>query len=381
MSAPWPGSLESPIERSTQVSLESIPPVEPVEVGLYGPGTGEVPRLRRSWITALRLLPRLATYAANPFRLSAARAMSEFGCAIAAPRIQREFEDFARTPAGRERVQERCELSALLDDHKTLAALPEDSLGREYLALVCGAYMGGDGGEGTMSGAGSFLDHLHIDEAAERMGWPQAIVWYLRRITLTHDLTHVFTGYGTDNAGEFANIAYTIGHFRIHALVPVVIASMFAVKPAVGRRAWCRYLWAAYRRGLRQRERLSQLDYEALLPLPMAEVDRTSGHRSVRRRPPGRADRRRARLPEHQSADAADELKPICSPATASCSRLGRIASRRKLVRVTRIEECLAQPGPRAVPRRRRNPRRGSLRPYTAPYPVVPGRRAPRRAQ
>jgi hypothetical protein len=89
---------------------------------------------------------------------------------------------------------------------------------------------------------------------------------------LTDDLTHVFIGYGTDNAGEFANIAYTAGHFRVHAVFPVVIASMVAVKPAAGRRAWCRYLWAAYRRGRRQREKLSQLDYEGLLALPMAQV-------------------------------------------------------------------------------------------------------------
>jgi ubiquinone biosynthesis protein COQ4 len=224
-----------------------------------------------------RLLPKLSTYALNPFRLSAAQAMSEFVCAVAAPRFQAEFEMFAASAAGRERLQKHSDLTALLDDHESLDQLPEGSLGREYVAFVRGAYMGDVGADGTMTEAASFLDLLGIDEAAQRMGWPGEIVWYLRRMVLTHDLTHVFTGYGTDNAGEFANIAYTVGHFRIHALFPIVLISMLVVKPERGRRAWCRYLWAAYRRGRSQREDLSQLDYETLLTLPLPEVLRRIG--------------------------------------------------------------------------------------------------------
>jgi hypothetical protein len=73
--------------------------------------------------------------------------MSEFVCAVAAPRIQKEYEEFASSRVGRLRIQERSDLATRLDDHAALAALPEGSLGREYLAFVRGACMGDAGVE------------------------------------------------------------------------------------------------------------------------------------------------------------------------------------------------------------------------------------------
>jgi ubiquinone biosynthesis protein COQ4 len=230
------------------------------------------PRLRRSWRDFPRCARLLIYYIWNgPFSLSSGRAITEFILRICGPRVQKEFDRFAATPGGRQLLAERPELAAVLDDHEALAAMPDGSFGREYLSFVTGGYAGEIGAEGTMTEASSFLELLELDEVAADLDWPEDIVWFMRRATLSHDLTHVFTGYGTDNAGEFANIAYTAGHFRLHVLLPVLVALGLA-RPEVGRRRWMRYLRAAYGRGRRQSGLLTDLAYERLLLLSLDEV-------------------------------------------------------------------------------------------------------------
>jgi ubiquinone biosynthesis protein COQ4 len=233
-------------------------------------------RLERSWSAVLRTTPRILTYARNPFALSSARSMTEFVLSIGGPRIQREFDEFASTEVGRRLLEERPDLASVLDDHEALRALPEGSLGRAYLALIQGESMGDCGAEDTMSEANFFVDILRVEEIGGTLKWPPEIIWFMRRLTMTHDLTHVFTGYGTDNAGEFANIAYTIGHFRLHVLTPV-LAGLALAAPKVGRRRWVKYVLAAYRRGRHQRRKLAHLDYETMLRLHLEDVRREVG--------------------------------------------------------------------------------------------------------
>ena len=208
----------------------------------------------------------------GPFALSSARAVTELVVRLSRARAEREFEEFASTEHGKRLISERSDLAAKLDDHESLARMPEGSLGRAYLDFMLGM-MGAD--EAVMAEAGGFLSLLRLGEVAEELGYPDELIWFLRRIAMTHDLSHLFTGYGTDNAGEFANIAYTAGHFRIRALIPISLGISLVAKPEThGRGEWFRYLWAAYQRGKNQSESLIQLDYESLLSLQLEDVQR-----------------------------------------------------------------------------------------------------------
>jgi ubiquinone biosynthesis protein COQ4 len=228
----------------------------------------------------LRDLPRCAYlgtyYVANgPFALSSARAITEVVFRLSRARAEQEFARFVATEHGRRLLAEGSELAAKLDDHASLASMPDGSLGRAYLEFMQGM-LGAD--EEVMAEAGGFLSLLRIDEVGKELGYPAELIWFLRRLTMTHDLTHLFTGYGTDNAGEFANIAYTTGHFQIKALIPIALGLSLVARPEDhGRTQWWRYLWTAYTRGKNQRESLIQLDYESLLPLQVEEVQRLIG--------------------------------------------------------------------------------------------------------
>jgi len=237
------------------------------------PGTPSPSARRPSVGDVARAAYLVAKYVQQgPFRLSSARRMVEAVFHLIGPRVEREYATYAATELGQRRIAERSDLAALLDDHARLAQMPEGSLGRRYLDFFAGGMMGETGQDAdVVKGATGFVELLRIGDAARKMGWPEEYVWFVERLTLTHDLTHVFTGYGTDNAGEFANIAYTCTHLRVLPLVPVVAAS-FLLAPDVGRVRWARYLLGAMRRGRTQKRSLVELDYESLLEMQIEDV-------------------------------------------------------------------------------------------------------------
>lgn len=235
--------------------------------------------MRRQLEFVFRDLPRCAYlgayYVANgPFALSSARAITELVFRVARGRVQAEFDAFVQTEQGRRLFEERSDLATHLDDRETLSAMPEGSLGRRYLDFMDGM-LGAD--EEVMEGAGGFVSLLQVEEVGKELGWPEEHIWFMRRLTLTHDLTHLLTGYGADNAGEFANLAYTTGHFRIWPLVPVTMGIALTAKPSCGRRRWASYMVQAYRRGRAQEQSLVHLDYESLLPLQLDQVQALIG--------------------------------------------------------------------------------------------------------
>ncbi len=226
-------------------------------------GGGETPaaapvRLRRQWRHGLRSLLRFVTTPsdlANSF---------EAMFALAGPTLEREFRKFASHPVGRAMLDEhpRRDLNALLGDHAALTAMPADSFGRAYLA-----YLGGDG----MGSAAYFLEAAGLDEKARRLGWSDDQLWFAQRMANSHDLFHVVTGYERDVTGEVGVICYTAGQIP---LLPLrMLLPYFAVlKPSRPVR-WARYVREAYRHG-RETPPLACVDYESLLPRPLAEARR-----------------------------------------------------------------------------------------------------------
>lgn len=209
---------------------------------------------RRAW-KAIRLLIRDPKQTDQVFEILEALTGGSF---------ERQFQRFAADPAGRQLLLEKPALLAMLSDRDALRALPEGSLGRAYLAFM-------ESGNLTADGL------VEADAvAAERNPNPEAHQrdadreFYGDRRRDIHDLWHVLTGYGMDEAGEAANLAFTFGQIPSLGLGLIVMAGAI-IGPKTPRFGWERYLIRAWRRGCRASD-LTTAPYEELLALPLEDV-------------------------------------------------------------------------------------------------------------
>ncbi len=217
--------------------------------------------LRREWIHGLRNLGRFI--AGSGGLDSAMEAM--FG--LAGPTVEREFTKFAAHPVGQKLLSQspRPDLNSLLGDDVSLTAMPKGSFAAAYLI-----YMDDAG----MAPAAAFLEAAGLDEKAQRFGWSDDQLWFVRRMANSHDLFHVLAGYDRTIIGEVGVDAYTAGHIP---LIPIRLMMLYflILKPSepIG---WTRYVLNSYRHG-RNTPSLFCVDYEAVLPLPLDEVRRQIG--------------------------------------------------------------------------------------------------------
>jgi ubiquinone biosynthesis protein COQ4 len=171
------------------------------------------------------------------------------------------FRRLVASAEGRRLLAARPRLVEALADGAYLASLPEESFGGWYLRFMRGRGFEPAGLlEARERGAGA-----RVGEDAEHE-------WFYDRINVMHDLWHVLTGYGTDELGEAALLAFS--HAQIpNRSFPLLLAAAVVMGPKSWNLAWPRYLWRAWRRG-RRAALLTAAPYEELLPLPVAEVRR-----------------------------------------------------------------------------------------------------------
>jgi ubiquinone biosynthesis protein COQ4 len=172
---------------------------------------------------------------------------------------ERHFRRFVAEPEGPRLLAALPCLVEALANESYLASLPEESFGHAYLRF--------------MRARG--FDPAGLLEARERGGGKQQDIdaehkWFFDRMNVMHDLWHVLTGYGTDELGEAALIAFS--HAQIpHRSFPILVAAAAWMGPKSWDLAWPRYLARAYRRG-RHAKCLTAAPFEELLPLPLSEV-------------------------------------------------------------------------------------------------------------
>ena len=190
--------------------------------------------------------------------------------ALAGPTLEREFQKFANHPVGRAMLGERPrrDLNALLGDREALSAMPSDSFAHAYLE-----YLGGD----DMGSADYFLEAANLAEKGRRFGWSDDLLWFVERMANSHDLFHIVAGYDRDVTGEVGVIAYTAGHIPLLPL-RMLLPYLGALKPSQPIR-WTRFVRDCYRHG-RQTPPLACVDYESLLPRPLAEARLAIGVRT-----------------------------------------------------------------------------------------------------
>jgi ubiquinone biosynthesis protein COQ4 len=181
---------------------------------------------------------------------------------LAGNSFERQWKFFSAHPVGQRLLHERPSLLATLADREALRELPPGSFGRTYLDFMTA---GGLTAEGLVAAEITAAERnpspLPNDPDREYLG---------DRMRDMHDLWHVLTGYGMDEAGEAANLAFTLGQIPTPGFALIVLAAA-VLGPKDVMLTWPRYLFRAWRRGVRA-ERLCVVPYEELLALPLDDV-------------------------------------------------------------------------------------------------------------
>lgn len=238
--------------RPSAVAGERFVPYHGEVTSITPTGTAGGATIRRNW----RRAARCSTALVLPSRENGE--LMEFALALAGPALQRHFESFCAHPDGARLLAERPSLRSHLTDPPALAALPAGSFGRAYLDFTNGL---GDINE--------VVDR--IDALGARLGWNDAVTYYVARSMQTHDMWHVLCDYGTDWAGEAAVVAFTCGQIPFAGSRMLYYASSMPGGRDVPRRVWHRFLAEARRRGERS-SNLMVAPYEELLQRPIDEV-------------------------------------------------------------------------------------------------------------
>ena len=218
------------------------------------PAPQESPRIQ--WRRAARALRRLI---ADSERTEEVFELIE---ALSGPSDDRVFQAFASDPRGRKLLGERASLLEALSDRQRLRDMPPGSLGRTYASFMDAADLSPDG----------------LVQASERDGAvPQdtASDWHGCRLRDSHDLWHVLTGYGRDEAGEVALLAFTYGQLR-NAGIGVIVLAGALIGLVHGGFGWPAFLRAAKKRGATA-EALQFAPFESWLHRPLDEVRRECG--------------------------------------------------------------------------------------------------------
>jgi ubiquinone biosynthesis protein COQ4 len=137
---------------------------------------------------------------------------------------RRDFIDEVRTLTesahGRRLMQSEPFLPTMLDDHATLEALPEGTVGRAYVD-----FMKREG----LSAIGLFEESFKMG----RVRHDDQMQWVIDRMRDTHDLLHILTGYGRDALGEQCVLAFTYGQQKSLGNLFIAWAGALEIKRTV----------------------------------------------------------------------------------------------------------------------------------------------------
>ncbi len=182
--------------------------------------------------------------------------------ALSGDAVAKGTQRFRRTPSGAKLLADRRDLVPTLADRDRLAALPEGSLGRAYLALVQRA-------EITPQG----LVDVSEEAVGERVELDADELIYAKRLRDAHDLWHTVTGYETDTVGEVCVVAFSYAQTRNLGFAAIALIGALKIARESGNRNVLRAAWRAYRDG-RRANWLPAVEWETLLDKPIVQVRR-----------------------------------------------------------------------------------------------------------
>lgn len=174
---------------------------------------------------------------------------------------RRDLEKFARSENYQMFRDRKTFLPDVLDDHAPLKALPKGTVGRTYVD-----FMEREG----LTAHGLVNESLEQRETYQE--FDDDLLWYVNRLRDSHDMYHILTGYGRDALGEASLLGFT--HSQHGGMGISFIAFMGArqIAKEAPRGARVKAALAEARRNGKQAKRLIELDIEAILDKPLAEI-------------------------------------------------------------------------------------------------------------
>lgn len=172
----------------------------------------------------------------------------------------RNVRRFRASPLGARVLAEKRDLVDVLVNRPYLESLPAGSLGREFIAFMDHCGITPEGLTDAAREAG--LDEFDLTEDERR---------YEMRTRVQHDLWHVVGGYGCDGFGEVCNVAFSYPHTKNIGFMVIAIAGAWNYRKAFPGEPIMSAMWQGLRRGYAAKW-LPETDWEAMLPLPLAEV-------------------------------------------------------------------------------------------------------------
>ncbi len=162
--------------------------------------------------------------------------------------------EFIQSPTGQRFLRDEVDIPTMLDDHERWENLPENTVGRHYIA-----FMKREG----LTAAG-------LVEESHKWAPPDSrpvdlTEWYFNRLRDTHDLFHVLTGYGRDALGEASLLGFSYSQNRNGGILFIAYAGARQIKKVTGTKA---PLFSAVREGQRLGKaaaKLAHMDVEAVM--------------------------------------------------------------------------------------------------------------------
>lgn len=194
--------------------------------------------------------------------------------------LERAFQRFRRTARGQKLLREKPSLLEYLTGNRTrLLRLPKNTFGYAYARYMEEERLDGYGlAEATSSSYREDDPQLKVD--ADRQ-------WFRDRFRDNHDLWHPLAGYGADELGEAALLAFTYGQSPIFGVAVLAGVACGFAPLALPNDRWGfqPYMLAAWERGRRAKWLLAE-PLEEMLELPLDDV-----RRRLHIEPPSKAHR------------------------------------------------------------------------------------------
>jgi ubiquinone biosynthesis protein COQ4 len=173
-----------------------------------------------------------------------------------------QFRNFTSTAYGRRVVDTPVQIEQVLSDRAFLRSLPDESLGRAYLAFMEGENL-------TAAGLIDAAEEAGINFRGETQ-FPAYSRAFLHQ-SVNHDLWHVMTGYGRDALGELCVLAFSVGQTGNPGFRLIIAIGAMAQKLEAPGVPILKAIDEGFRMG-RAVDYVLQNDVEALLRRPLAEI-------------------------------------------------------------------------------------------------------------
>jgi len=188
--------------------------------------------------------------------------------ALSGQSVPKAYRRLLKSENGGRLAVRQTELAGMLDDHDTLRQLPEDSVGRTYLAFVEAQNISAEG----LAQASEEVEDIVMDAQ-------HPYAWFGRRLRDVHDIWHVLTGYNRDALGESCLVAFSYAQTGSAGFAVIAIAGANELTRHLPGHPVRRAVWNAYQAG-RAAAWLPGEDYQKLLAEPLEDARARLGIRT-----------------------------------------------------------------------------------------------------